>query len=194
MERADLKRFIKIPTLKTERLTLRRIKRTDISDVFEYASDKRVSTYLLWSPHESPSFTKRYLSYVDYRYKKGEFYDWGIEYNGHIIGTVGFTRFSLDNNSAEIGYVLSSKFWGIGIATEAVKRILEYGFFDLSLNRIEAHYMIGNDASRRVMDKCRANFEGIMKEAVFAKSKYHDVAVMAITRGEYLKNKKLGVI
>ena len=194
MKRSDLKRFIKIPALSTERLTLRKIKRSDVLDVFEYASDERVSRFLMWSPHETLDFTKKYLAYVDSRYRRGEFYDWGIEYLGKMIGTVGFTSFSVENNSAEIGYVLSSKYWGIGIATEAVKKILEYGFCTLNLNRIEAHYMVGNDESRRVMDKCHAVFEGIMRGAVFAKNKYHDVAVMSVMREEYFENRKLGII
>lgn len=194
MKHSDLKRFIKIPALSTERLILRKIKRSDVFDVFEYTSDERVSRFLLWSAHKTIDFTKRYLAYVDLQYRRGKFYDWGIEYQGKMIGTVGFTSFSVENNSAEIGYVLSSKYWGQGIATEAVKRILEYGFCDLNLNRIVAHYMVGNDGSRRVMDKCHAVCEGVMRGAVFAKNEYHDVTVMSIMRGEYFENKKLGII
>ena len=187
MKKADLKKFINIPTLKTERLTLRKITNKDLLDVFEYASDGRVSEYLLWSPHPDKSYTKAYLSLLTKKYKAAEFYDWGIEYGGKLIGTCGFTSFSIEHNVGEIGYVLSSKFWGLGIASEAVRRILEFGFEELKLNRIEAKFMAENDKSRNLLDKLGMVYEGKMKEAVFAKGIYRDVCISAITLAEYRK-------
>jgi len=187
MKKHDFKRFVNIPTLRTERLVLRKIVPTDIDDVYEYASDTRVSEFLLWSPHPTKGYTKAYLSLLAKRYRAGDFYDWGIELDGKMIGTVGFTSFSIENNVGEIGYVLSSKCWGMGIASEAVKRILEFGFCELLLNRIEAKFMAENEKSRKLLDKLGFNYEGEMKEAVYAKDRYRNVGISALTRGEYLK-------
>lgn len=185
MDHRDLKKFINIPTLQTDRLKLRRITREDYYDVFAYTSDPKVPRYLLWDPHKSVSDTKRYLSVINRKYNKGEFYDWGIEYEGRIIGTVGFPRFFLQDNRGEIGYVLSSKFWGMGIATEAVKRVIKYGFETLSLNRIEIRYLTDNKASLRVAEKCGMTYEGTMREAIYVKGRYRDLGVAAITAEEY---------
>ena len=78
MEKHQLSIFSSIPELETERLLLRRLNVTDIEDVFKYTSDENVSKYLLWYPHPSMDFTRRYLKYVDKKYKKNEFYDWAV--------------------------------------------------------------------------------------------------------------------
>ena len=164
---------------------LRRINIADIDDVFDYASDPEVPKYLLWHPHPDKSYTRQYLLYVDRKYRRNEFYDWGIEENGHMIGTVGFTSFDILNNSAQIGYVLNKKRWGHGIAMEAVKEVIRFGFEVLNLQRIEARFIKENERSRRVMEKCYMLYEGTLKDAILAKNVYRDLGIYAITREEY---------
>ena len=185
MKKEDIKIFTQIPTIKTERLTLRRILPTDIHDVYEYGSDPSVSKYLLWYPHTDKNYTKFYLNFLSVRYRKGEFYDWGVEIDGKLIGTCGFTSFDIDNNSAEIGYVLNSRYWGKGIGFEAASAVLKFGFEKLSLNRIEVHYLVGNTASEALSKKLGMKFEGIRRKAVFCKGEYRDVCVAAILKSEY---------
>lgn len=192
MIREDLRRFANLRQLYTNRLKLRALFRGDVQDVYEYASDPRVSEYLLWSPHESVAQSRVYLMLLEKKYKRCEFYDWGIEYNGKIIGTCGFTSFSIENNSAEIGYVLSSKYWGQGIAAEALKRVMEFGFSELGLNRIEGKYMAANERSLSVMKKCHMTLEGIHRQAMLVKGAYRDIGVAAITRDEYCALIRLG--
>lgn len=187
MNKDDIKLFTKIPTLKTERLVLRKIVPTDIDDVYEYGSDPNVSKYLLWHPHTDKNYTRFYLNFLSVRYRKGEFYDWGVEIDGKMIGTCGFTAFDVDNNSAEIGYVLNSKFWGKGIGFEAASAVIKFGFEVLKLNRIEVHYLIGNTASEALSKKLGMSFEGIHRGAIKCKGEFRDVCVAAILRDEYFK-------
>ena len=194
MEDFDLKRFVNITPLYSKGIKLRRIMRTDIDDVYEYASDPATSEYLLWQPHTSRDFTKKYLEYIDKKYKKAEFFDWGIEYENKMIGTCGFTCFSVSNNSAEIGYVLNKRYWGRGIAAACAKIVMEYGFTELKLERIEARYMIENDASRRVMEKCMMKPEGVLRHFIYAKKKYRDIGVYSILADEYFDFKVKGLL
>ena len=175
------------PVLDTPRLTFRRMLKRDSADMFEYASRPEVTEYLLWSPHESESYTRRYLSYLQSRYRSGDFHDWALVYRetGKMIGTCGFTRFNLEANSAEIGYVLNPACWGRGLAPEAVRRILQFGFLELRLHRIEAHYIVGNDRSRRVMDKVGMVYEGILRDSIHKPGKYVSVGVCSILAEEY---------
>jgi len=185
MLKEDLKIFIKIPTLYTERTVLRRITKSDLEDVYEYGTDPLVPKYLLWYNHPDKRYTLSYLSYLDKMYKQAKFYDWGIELDGKMIGTCGFTSIDTENNSAEIGYVLNSKFWGMGLATEVAKKVIEFGFDVLNLRRISARCMVENIESKRVMEKCGMRFEGILKDAVFAKGEYKDVFLYSITKPDY---------
>ena len=184
--------FMNMPTLRTKRLTLRKMMPSDTEDMFDYASRSEVTTFLLWSPHPDRSYTRQYLRYIKKRYASGEFFDWAVVENesGRMIGTCGFTRFDPSNNSAEIGYVLNPDFHGRGYGTEAAGRVLEYGFEELSLHRIEARFMKGNEASLHVMEKLGMTFEGYRRDGIFVKEKYRTIGVCAILEDEwYRKNK-----
>ena len=182
--------FGNIPTLKTQRLVLRGIKVGDCFDMFEYARLAKVTKFLTWSPHPDVEYTKNYLKMLGNHYKLGSFYDWAIidTEQEKMIGTCGFTRFNLPNNSAEIGYVLNPEYWGRGIAVEAAREVVRFGFEELGLNRIEARYMVGNEASKRVMEKLGMSFEGVAREAVFVKDSYRDVGCCSILKSEYKEN------
>ncbi|MFA6948408.1 MAG: GNAT family N-acetyltransferase, partial [Eubacteriales bacterium] len=68
--------FSRIPELETQRLILRRMRPSDADDMYEYSRDPEVTRYLLWSPHPSRDYTKRYLEQLQSEYRLGEFYDW----------------------------------------------------------------------------------------------------------------------
>ena len=187
MEQKDLRLFCNMPILETERLILRRIVPSDLEDVYAYSSDPSVPRYLLWYPHSSRKQTAQYLKLIDKKYKKAEFYDWGvvIKSDNRLIGTCGFTSFSIENNSAEIGYVINSSYWGRGIAAEAARAVVTFGFEALRLNRIEGNFMPENHSSRRVLEKCGMRSEGIRRQAMYAKSNYIDIETCAITYSDY---------
>ncbi len=181
--------FASIPTLETERLILRRMKRSDAQDMFEYSKNPEVTRYLLWMPHPSVGYTARYLTYLQERYALGKFYDWALvdRKTGKMIGTCGFTSFSAENNSAECGYVLNPEYWGRGLAAEALSAVMEFGFMTLGLHRIECRYMKGNDRSRRVMEKVGMSYEGMLRDAILVGDKYRTVGVCAILADEYIR-------
>lgn len=175
------------PYIETERLLLRKMQKKDAADMYEYACRHDVTRYLLWEPHESESYTYKYLAYIQSRYRAGDFFDWAltIKDGGKMIGTCGFTRLNIESNSGEIGYVLNPVFWGYGLAPEAVNAVLRYGFCELRLHRIEARYMVGNDRSRRVMEKVGMQFEGVSRDSMHVKGKYVSIGTCAILRNEF---------
>ena len=60
--------------------------------------------------------------------------------------------------------------------------LIGYAFDVLGVNRVEAHYMVGNERSRRVMEKCGMSFEGILRQYMLVKGSYRDIGVCAVTR------------
>lgn len=181
------KTFSKMPTLYTQRLCLRAMHPMDAEDMFDYAKRPEVTRYLLWREHESIYFTKDYLNYIQNRYALGDFYDWSVieRESGRMIGTCGFTKIDTANNSAEIGYVLNPDFHRRGYGSEAVKQILKFGFEELGLNRIEARFMQGNEASLALMKSVGMTFEGYMRDLMLVKGSYRTVGVSSILRSEY---------
>lgn len=179
--------FSHIPTLESPRLILRGMRVSDASDMYEYARRPSVTEYLTWEPHASEEETARYLTYVGQRYRTGDFYDWAVvdKESGRMIGTCGFTSFNCSADSAEIGYVLNPTHQGKGLATEAVLRVLDFGFTELNLHRIEAHFIQGNDASRRLMERVGMQFEGFARESMKIKGRYRTIGTCGILRREF---------
>ena len=179
--------FSRIPTIRTERLILRAMKVSDAEDMFDYARNEEVSRYLTWSPHPNLAHTREYLTYIGQRYRTGDFYDWAIEdaESRRMIGTCGFTCFDFASDAAEIGYVLHPDLRGRGLATEAVRAVLAFGFDELALHRISARYMIENERSRRLMERVGMTFEGVARESEKIKGAYRSIGRCAILRQEY---------
>ncbi len=179
--------FSHIPTLETDRLLLRGMRVSDAHDMYEYAKRPSVTEYLTWDPHTSETETREYLTYVGQRYRTGDFYDWSLvcHADGRMIGTCGFTSFNCPADSAEIGYVLHPSYQGRGLATEAVRRVLEFGFEELGLHRMEARFIEGNTASLRLMERVGMTFEGYARESMKIKGRYRTIGTCAILRGEF---------
>ncbi len=182
--------FSNIPALDTKRLILRRMLRSDAADMYEYARLPEVTRHLTWRPHPDYNYTCRYLEYLEKRYNEGKFYDWAIVYkeNSKMIGTCGFTHIDFENNWAEVGYVLNPNYWGMGIAAEALSRVIKFGFLTLNLHRIESRYMIGNDRSRRVMEKCNMTYEGTFRDAMYIFGEYKTIGVYSILSSDYINS------
>ena len=192
MTRNELtKCFSNTPTLHTARLTLRRMLPSDSADMYEYAKLPAVTEFLLWSPHRSEEQSRDYLQALQTSYKRGEFFDWAVVITdtGKMIGTCGYTDIDLENRRAEIGYVLNPSYWGNGYAPEAVMAAQQFAFENLGINRIEAHYIIGNDRSLRVMKKCGMREEAKLSQYMNIKGKYCDIGICAVTKDKFASAK-----
>lgn len=182
--------FANPPTLTTERLTLCKIIPEHAADMYEYSCDSEVTRYLTWSPHSSLKETERYIKLLQRKYEDGTFNDWGLIFKetGKFIGTCGYTSFDKTENKGEVGYVLAKDFWGKGLAAEAVKAVMQFGFETFGLDSFCAKHMEGNDASGRVMQKCGMKFEAMYRHSMFIKGEFKNIVVYNITRDEFYKH------
>ena len=191
MNKDMLSIFTRIPTLETSRLTMRKILPSDCADMYDYSHRPETSRYLLWSPHANLRYTKKYISFLQGAYRNETFYDFALvdKESGKMIGTCGFTSFDLQNNSAEIGYVLHPDFWGKGLAKEAVMRLMTFGFAELRLHRLTAKIMTENSASKRVAEKCGMRHEATHVESMLIKGAYETIDEYAILAKEFYGKK-----
>lgn len=179
--------FSHIPTLETPRLILRGMRVQDAADMFDYSRRPEVTRYLLWTPHPDIGYTREYLTYIGQRYRTGDFYDWAILHreSSRMIGTCGFTNIDLDANAGEVGYVLNPDFHGRGLATEAVRRVVGFGFDILKLHRIEACIMQGNHPSGRLLERIGMTFEGWSRDAIRVRGTYRTIGRYGLLADEW---------
>jgi len=175
--------FADIPRFETARLILRRIEPKDCEDIFEYSSEPEVTKHLTWKPHVNITETMDYIKDVQKRYENGKYYDWGLEYktNGKFIGTCGFTSVNLNQNTCEVGYVLSKNYWGMGLVPEALEYIISFAFSYFGFDKIEARFFDGNTRSKKVMLKTGMTFEKTDRNSWHIKGEYRTVHTYSVT-------------
>ncbi len=182
--------FNNLPVIETERLLLRKFTHEDVSDVYEYGKDPKVAEYVLWYPPSSQYESLEFINNTVQAYLDGDPSPWAIEWkkNAKVIGSTGFVSVDYNHSKGEIGYALARDFWGKGIMPEAVDAVIDIGFNEFGLNRIQAHTHVDNEGSAKVLLKCGMKFEGTFRE--FAKVKeFWNVNYYAILRKEW-KGKK----
>ena len=178
-----------MPTLETDRLVLRRIAMRDAKDIFAYSSDPEVARHVLWSAQKHISEAKEYIRFMNRRYRNDQPSSWGIidKRTDTLVGTIGYMDYSEDNASVEVGYSLARSMWNGGYMTEALSRVIRYTFEAMDVNRIEAQHELDNPSSGRVMEKCGMVKEGVLRQRLYNKGKFVDVALYAILLSDYEK-------
>jgi RimJ/RimL family protein N-acetyltransferase len=95
--------------------------------------------------------------------------------NNEIAGEIGITiKEDVFRLNAEIGYFISKKFWGKGLATQAVKKMTDYTFKHFDVVRIVAGVFDFNKSSMKVLEKNGFYLESIRKNAVIKNDKIID--------------------
>ncbi len=174
--------FGRLPELGTPRLLLRKLKPEDAQDMFEYASDPEVAKDVSWLPHTSIQDSRAYLNFVIQKYAKNEVSDWGmvLKETGKLIGTCGFVWWKPEHSKAEIGYVISRKYWGRGLMTEAVAAIIDFAFNKMKLHRLEARCITTNFGSEKVMLKNGLKLEGVLRDVICEKGGFKSLKLYSI--------------
>jgi RimJ/RimL family protein N-acetyltransferase len=95
-----------------------------------------------------------------------------IEYEGNFAGCIGLVKQTdIYKLTAEVGYWIGEPYWGLGIATQSVCLIVDYGFNQLGLIRIHSGIFDFNKASQRVLEKAGFKLEGIFEKSVLKNGK-----------------------
>ena len=180
-----------MPTLETKRLILRRMNMNDAKDVFAYSKDPEVARYVLWSAQKELWEAKDYCRFMMRRYRNDQPSSWGIidKATNSLVGTIGYMDYNEDNATVEVGYSLARWLWNGGYMTEALTRVIAYTFEAMDVNRIEAQHELENPSSGRVMQKCGMRKEGELRQRLYNKGRYVDVALYAILKEDYDKIK-----
>ena len=175
-----------VPELTTKRLRLRAPLLRDAAALRDILGDPEVTRY-----HNMPTLTTlaeagAALERLQHRYAARDTIRWAIEQveHGDMIGTVGLLRFDFEHRRAEVGYEIARRLWGRGIAPEAAAAVIRYGFSVLGLHRIEAGILPGNDASVRVVQKLGFVEEGLRRDYLYAKGRFHTLRWFSLLETE----------
>lgn len=96
-----------------------------------------------------------------------------------LIGTCGFSNWSLPHAHAELVYDLGRPFWGRGLMRAAVRQILSWAFDTAGFNRVHAFVMTSNAPSIRLLEALGFAHEGVLREFRIARGVPRDFSVYA---------------
>jgi len=95
---------------------------------------------------------------------------------GIHVGNITLQKIDVKNKNAEYAVILGDRdYWGKGIATEASKLLLEFGFKDLGLHRIWCGTSVTNVPMQKLAERSGFKQEGIRREAMLKNGQFVDV-------------------
>ncbi|SFQ68767.1 GNAT family N-acetyltransferase [Hymenobacter arizonensis] len=149
------KKFTPFPVLKTGRLTLRQLRRSDDQAIWALRSNEHVNHYLSRQPSQSLDDARNFIDTITENVQRGTSIYWAIALRraDNVIGTVCLFNFSENLSTAELGYELLPDFQGKGFMHEALATVLHFGFQQVGLQTVEAYTHFENHRSTLVLEK-----------------------------------------
>ncbi|WP_247217591.1 GNAT family N-acetyltransferase [Synechococcus sp. C9] len=141
--------------LETDRLVLRQLQSEDLDEFYKICGDPEIMRYVGDGQPLSREQTQRWIKKSQENYQK---YGFGCsavvaKEDAYLIGYCGFVN-PTTNGEAEIIYGFKKQYWGQGLASEAVKAMLDFGLERCGLRRVIATIDPSNQASIRIVEKC----------------------------------------
>jgi ribosomal-protein-alanine N-acetyltransferase len=128
------------------------------------------------------------IGHFERDYNKKTRIKWGIFSNGVLVGIIEAFDFNKKVDMVTIGYFLAEAYWGKGIASKAVKMVVEFLFNQVEVNRIQAEVMLANEISKKVLIKNGFLKEGTIRQATLWSGKgIVDLEIYGLLKNEYVK-------
>lgn len=160
--------FSTFPILTTPSLTLRQMTPEDAADLFAFASDPEVQKYDSDPPMQELAEAVSRIIQTREWFETKQAIPWGIALNSEnrVIGSIAFMFWDSRKYVADLGYTVARPYWRQGIATEAVRALMDFGFERMHLHRINVDTRMDNLASVALMRKLGFVHEGVRRECI----------------------------
>ena len=176
-----------LPIIRGERVYLRAAERTDIPLFVRWLNDSETSSFLSLRAPMSEAMEEQWFTRMLESQGKDTYHFVMCRLDDdRPIGTVGLFRVDTVNGSAGIGISIGgTELWGLGLGTDAMNALLDFGFGQLRLERMWLEVYEYNGRARRSYEKSGFVLEGTERHAIFKRGRYHDVHLMSILRDEW---------
>jgi RimJ/RimL family protein N-acetyltransferase len=140
--------------IETERLQLRRLRRSDLDAMHAYLGDAR--TMLYYPAPFTREFVRKWIDRSEQQFRKFGYGLFGVvlKSSGELIGDCGLVWQEIDGApELEVGYHFHRAHWGRGYATEAAQACIEYAFANAGVSHVISLIRPENVPSRRVAER-----------------------------------------
>ncbi len=162
--------------------SLRPWKFDDISSVTKHANNWNIAKNLS-DKYPHPYTYDNAKIFIDSVSKDKSLSIFAIEVNNEAIGSIGIhPQTDIHCKNAEIGYWIAEPYWGKGIATEAIRWMINYAFDHYHINRIYALVFGTNIASQKVLLKNNFTLEATLEKTIYKKGIYYDELIYSLRK------------
>lgn len=175
-------------TIETDRLVLRRFNYDDSAAMLKFwVADKKIQSMYSEPTYSTQEAVNELLNKYIESYKSAHYYRWAIisKDNKECIGQIAYSLVDDKNHFAEIEYCIGTQFQCKGLATEATRAIIKFGFKDMNLHKVQICHKSINVPSKRVIEKCGFTYEGTLRDYFYMDEKYVDRLFYSILKSEY---------
>jgi len=177
------------PILETPRLRLRRPQDSDVQAYLALSQDADVMRYFGRPPLASEDEALEVLKWTDNLFETKTGIGWIIAdaSTDACLGEIAFPEpeYVATHARAALGFKLAKAWWRQGLMTEALRRVVAYGFEEFGLNRIEAMTDSRNIACQRLLEKCRFVKEGVLRDYEREQDGFIDLVMYASLRRDW---------
>lgn len=176
------------PTIETARLVLREIVLEDAGDLFSIHGDESLMRWFGVDPLKDLSGAEKLVAlFASWRAQPNPGTRWGIQVKGesHLSGTCGLFAWNRAWRKCTVGYELAAAAQGKGYMHEALSAMLDWGFANMELNRVEAQVHPENAASIRSVSRLGFRQEGLLRELGYWRGEYHDMLQYSLLRKDW---------
>lgn len=154
--------------------------KNDLNSLFKHACNENITKFMSDGFPDTKDKCQQFLEFVTNNDKVLYF---AIDINGQAVGGIGISPMTdIKQKNAELGYWLSEDYWGHGIMTRAIKKIIQIAFDKYNINRIYAAPFETNYASHRILQKNGFKLEARFEKTVYKNGEYLDELIYAIRR------------
>lgn len=106
--------------------------------------------------------------------------------DNEFIGLIALNLGKLNYETAEVWFKIHKDHWRKAYTSEALTRLLEFGFHDLRLHRIEAGCAVENIASIKTLEKVGFTREGMKRKKLPIRGEWKDNYFYGILEEDFL--------
>ena len=169
-----------------DNLFLRNFELEDAQKIFALVDESREFLQKYASAEQTLNDVEQMIRRACHRHRQDGFgFSTGLWFNETLLGSFSFNRIRWNTKRAEIGFWLGKPYSGKGYASKALRAVLQYGFINLDLNRVEATTAIENLRSIRLLEKAGFQKEGILRQTLSLDGKWADECILGLLKKEW---------
>jgi ribosomal-protein-serine acetyltransferase len=145
-----------------------------------------LSEFLPWvADMQTVEGLKEYLKNAEKLCQEKKEASFAIIFNNVAVGRIGLHHLNMQNKIGAIGYWLSKEVQGHGIILKSCKALINYGFQNLGLHRIEIKAAVNNLKSQAIPVKLNFVKEGLLRQAEFVNNQFLDLLLYSMLSDEW---------